>query len=185
MSQWTQQAYQKAWQYAAAAHAGQTYSSPCQGVTLPYITHIAGVTLEVIRAMEDGDVYDGDLAIQCALLHDTIEDTSSTWQEVADLFGTAVADGVSALSKSPAIASKQGRMADSLERIRQQPREVWMVKLADRINNLSEPPCHWGDAKRRAYRQEARLILNRLGVAHTGLAQRLQARITDYERYLE
>ncbi|HPQ95699.1 MAG: bifunctional (p)ppGpp synthetase/guanosine-3',5'-bis(diphosphate) 3'-pyrophosphohydrolase [Thiothrix sp.] len=185
MTQWTQKAYQQAWQYAAAAHAGQTYSSPSRGVTLPYITHIAGVTLEVIRAMEDGDAYDGDLAVQCALLHDTIEDTASTWQEVADLFGTAVADGVSALSKSPAIRSKQGRMADSLERIRLQPREVWMVKLADRINNLSEPPCHWNGAKRREYRGEARLILTRLGAAHAGLAQRLQARIEDYARYLE
>ena len=168
----------KALRYSAEKHNDQRRKDSRSS---PYINHPIQVadTLWQVGGVRDAAV------LAAAILHDTIEDTASTWQEVADLFGTAVADGVSALSKSPAIRSKQGRMADSLERIRLQPREVWMVKLADRINNLSEPPCHWNGAKRREYRGEARLILTRLGAAHAGLAQRLQARIEDYARYLE
>jgi (p)ppGpp synthase/HD superfamily hydrolase len=47
---------------------------------------------------------------------------------------------VAALTKNPAVGDKPAQMRDSLERICQCSPEVWMVKLADRINNLREPP---------------------------------------------
>ncbi|MEZ4637992.1 MAG: hypothetical protein R2856_24035 [Caldilineaceae bacterium] len=71
-------------------------------------------------------------------------------------------------------------MTDSLHRIQQQPHEVWLVKLADRIVNLQPPPPHWHAAKIAAYREEARTILAVLGPADAYLAQRLAEKIKIY-----
>jgi GTP diphosphokinase / guanosine-3',5'-bis(diphosphate) 3'-diphosphatase len=71
-------------------------------------------------------------------------------------------------------------MADSLRRIKLQPREVWLVKLADRIVNLQPPPEHWQADKIAAYRAEARVILAALGEASPLLAARLAEKIEAY-----
>ena len=71
-------------------------------------------------------------------------------------------------------------MTDSLRRILLQPREVWMVKLADRINNLQPPPSHWKDPKIAAYRAEAIQIVEALGPASPYLEGRLRAKIAAY-----
>ena len=71
-------------------------------------------------------------------------------------------------------------MTDSLERIRRQPPEVWMVKLADRIVNLGPPPPHWTAEKIATYRAEAQTILAALGAACPPLAARLAARIASF-----
>jgi (p)ppGpp synthase/HD superfamily hydrolase len=75
-------------------------------------------------------------------------------------------------------------MADSLERIRQQPVEIWMVKLADRITNLAPPPSYWTVKKITQYHAEAREILATLGSASDFLAERLRQRILAYEVHM-
>jgi len=171
---WSPERYLSAWNYAAARHGSQKVP----GTELPYLAHIGAVAMEVMTALAQGSrVDDPDLAVQCALLHDVIEDTPATYAEVAARFGVAVADGVLALTKDKTLPSKAEQMADSLACIRRQPREVWMVKLADRITNLQPPPAHWDDAKIAAYRAEARTILDALGGADGWLAARLQGKI--------
>ena len=96
------------------------------------------------------------------------------------MFGEEVAQGVNALTKDESVA-KADRMADALRRIQQQRREVWMVKLADRITNLEPAPPHWSADKRAAYRAEAQVIVKALGQAHAGLAARLNEKISQYE----
>lgn len=172
-------AYTEALRFAAAAHAGQTVP----GSDLPYLVHVVTVAAETIAALTHEYHPEPDLAVQCALLHDTVEDTAVTLDEVRARFGDAVADGVAALSKDPTLP-KAERMADSLERIRAQPPAVWMVKLADRVTNLSAPPHYWPDAKREAYRQEAMLIGERLGEASAVLSGRLAERIDSYKAYI-
>jgi hypothetical protein len=105
------------------------------------------VAMEVIAAFAHEDGLDGDLAIQCALLHDVIEDTDRSHEDLIKKFGSDVADGVLALSNNSSLNSKQDKMTDSLARIKQQPKEVWVVKLADRITNLQPPPGPWDDKK--------------------------------------
>ncbi|RME59727.1 MAG: bifunctional (p)ppGpp synthetase/guanosine-3',5'-bis(diphosphate) 3'-pyrophosphohydrolase [Caldilineae bacterium] len=174
---WSADSYAQAWRFAAQAHQGQTVT----GSDLPYIVHVAGVAAEVMTALARGaDVAEPDLAVQCALLHDVIEDTPVTHQELAQRFGQAVADGVLALSKNPNLPSRSAQMADSLARIRLQPREIWLVKLADRITNLQPPPVHWSAQKIAAYREEAQAILETLGAADAYLAQRLAQKIAAY-----
>ena len=183
-SLWSAELYIKAWEYAARAHHGQTYSTPIEGLRMDYITHIGAVAMELSRALaEDQQGLDFNYALQCALLHDVLEDTPRTYSDLAVEFGPMVADGVAALSKNPDLPRAE-QMADSLQRIRQQPKEVWAVKLADRINNLSEPPFHWTVERKQAYRAEAQVIHDQLHTAHSLLAARLRQKIADYSQYL-
>lgn len=179
MSSWNQDIYIKTLIFAATAHGSQKVP----GTELPYLTHVTLVTMEVIAALSHDENLDGDLAVQCALLHDVIEDTDITFQQVVDTFGPAVADGVLALTKNEAM-DKLSAMQDSLERIRKQPREVWLVKLADRITNLQPPPHYWTVEKKIAYRQEAQVIHDALNEASPYLAARLREKIDAYGVYL-
>lgn len=178
---WSQELFLAAWNFAAEAHAGQTVP----GSERAYINHIGSVAMEILAALaRRDDVADPDLAIQCALLHDVVEDTPVTAEVVNERFGAAVAAGVSALTKDASLATKADKMRDSLARIKQQPAEVWMVKLADRITNLQPPPSHWDRDKIARYRDEAALILAELGDACPVLGARLRDKLDAYAVHL-
>jgi len=184
MPLWTPDAWHETWRFAAEAHHGQLVP----GSQLPYIVHVAAVAMEVgnaiARRLELGQpVAQPDLAIQVALLHDVLEDTSVTLEQLRGRFGDAIAQGVAALSKDPTIAGKQARMQDSLARIQTQPAEVWMVKLGDRITNLQAPPHFWTRQKICAYRAEAGEIHAQLGSACGVLGPRLLDKIAAYAVY--
>jgi (p)ppGpp synthase/HD superfamily hydrolase len=174
-SSWDQDQYIRAYRFAAAAHQGQLVP----GSDLPYLMHLSLVSMEIIAALNAESERDGNLAIQCALLHDTIEDTNTIYEQIESIFGIRVADGVAALSKNPAF-DKSTRLLDSLERIKSQPIEIWMVKMADRITNLQPPPSHWSQEKISQYRVEAIEIQTQLQVASPFLASRLAAKIRNY-----
>jgi len=173
--------YVAALRFAAVRHASQVVP----GSQLPYVVHVTSVASEVIAVLPQMPELDADLAVCAALLHDTIEDTATTYDELAAAFGARVADGVQALSKSNNDElTKLERMRDSLRRIKLQPREIWIVKLADRITNLAPPPAHWTTDKRRAYRDEAITIADELGSACAPLDARIRGRIAVYARHL-
>lgn len=179
---WDQDKLIDAWNFAAFAHRGQFVP----GSDVPYLNHLGLVTLEVMAVVVGEEpVDDPDLLIQCAVLHDCIEDTETTFEDVAQRFGRNVAQGTAALSKDPRLADKSDRIKDSLARIRKQPKEVWMVKLADRITNLQPPPSHWDRKKRTKYRDEAVLILETLSEANAHLAKRLKQKISQYAEYID
>jgi (p)ppGpp synthase/HD superfamily hydrolase len=184
MSSWNPDSFSKAWNFATLYHQGQTYGGAQKGQKIPYINHIGSVGVEVIWALSTAPELDGDLAIQCALLHDTIEDTEATYDLVVENFGRAVADGVMALTKDSTLPSKAEQMADSLDRIKQQPPEVWMVKMADRIINLHHPPYYWKPEKIESYRQEAISIYDALHPANLALANRLKEKIDLYRSFI-
>lgn len=184
MNNWSQEKYRKAWEYAAKMHKGQTYGGSVEGESVDYIAHIGSVAMEIMWSLSFESAYDGDLSIQCALLHDIIEDTSADYSSVAHMFGVEVADGVMALTKDSALPSKEAQMQDSLDRIKLQPKEVWSVKVADRISNLNAPPYYWSEEKKRCYQQEAMLIRDHLTEASEVLLNRLDDKIRDYSQYL-
>jgi (p)ppGpp synthase/HD superfamily hydrolase len=168
--------YVTALRFAAERHHDQLVP----GTQLPYLVHLVSVASEVVAAL--AVEHDADLATCAALLHDTIEDTGASRGELAQVFGASVADGVAALSKDK-LKPKSEAMADSLARIKSQPREIWMVKLADRITNLAPPPPDWSREKCAAYRQEGIAIADALGAASATLDARLRARIASYSSY--
>ena len=172
---WSRDLYQKVIRFAGEAHGNQKIP----GTALPYVIHLSNVCMEIFAAVCADEVENPDLAMQCALLHDTIEDTGITFSEIEKAFGRSVADGVSALTKNHQL-DKELRMADSIERIKHQPYEIWMVKLADRITNLQTPPSHWTGEKILSYRIEAEYIMQHLGSASTFLKERLKQKIETY-----
>ncbi|MEZ4527543.1 MAG: HD domain-containing protein [Desulfobacterales bacterium] len=178
-SLWSQEIYIKALHFAALAHQGQKYP----GTDLPYLLHADMVCMEIMAALHTETDADGNLAVQCALLHDVIEDTGTSASVLREEFGDAVTDGVLALSKNPHL-EKSLQLADSLERIRKQPREIWMVKMADRISNLSAPPHYWTCEKISDYRKEAVTIYDALKEASLFLSQRLKHRIAQYQKFV-
>ena len=170
--------YVEAMRFAAAKHNGQ--KEP--GHDLPYLVHVVSVAAEVIAALPTTKLANPDLAVVCALLHDTVEDTPTPLDEVAAKFGADVAAGVSALTKNDKLP-KAEQMPDSLRRIREQPPEIAVVKLADRITNLSDPPHYWTPEKRVKYREEAIVIADTLGYASATLDARIRARIERYKSF--
>jgi (p)ppGpp synthase/HD superfamily hydrolase len=173
---WDQDRYLLAYNFAANAHKGQ----PMKGKPdLPYIIHPSLVSMEVIAALQAEQGLDGNLCVQCALLHDVIEDCHVPFENIKITFGEKVALGVLALSKTK-ISGKSTSIGDYLHKIQEQPREVWMVKLADRITNLQPPPRGWSKKKIGEYRLESIEILNTLGSASSFLAVRLRQKIEKY-----
>ena len=119
-----------------------------------------------------------------ALLHDLIEDTDTTCEEIEDRFGVEIMRAVSALTKNKELPKDQ-QLPDSLIRIKKLQPEVWAVKLADRITNLQPPPQHWDNEKRIQYQKEARMILNELKHGNDFLANRLKLKIEEYSNYIK
>lgn len=185
MNTWNRELYIKAWRFATKHHAGQKYGGPEEGEYVDYINHIGMVTMEIIWALQHStETYNADLAVQCAILHDTVEDTAVTYDDIETNFGVNVANGVLALSKNGDLERKSDQMSDSLKRIKDQSKEIWMVKMADRISNLNHPPFYWEKAKKENYLKEAKTIYEKLSSANEVLAKRLKEKIDKYPQFL-
>ncbi|KQT26003.1 guanosine polyphosphate pyrophosphohydrolase [Chryseobacterium sp. Leaf405] len=171
--------YQETIKLATQKHTDRNQTIP--GTNLPYVVHLSNVTMEILIAFEKSKDFNLEFAVQVALLHDSLEDTDTTFQELENIFGKSVAEGVLALTKNSSL-EKSHQMTDSLFRIKQQPKEVWAVKLADRITNLQTPPPDWSEEKIKKYKTEAQLILHELKGGNDYLEQRLQQKIETYGR---
>lgn len=170
---WSSDCIQRALRVAAQAHQGQNVP----GTELPYLLHVTQVAAEVMAVA--GGTSDCTLAVLCALLHDTLEDTELSAAALESEFGAEVLAGVQALTKDASLPKEQ-RMADSLRRIQEQPPQVAWVKLADRITNLQTPPPHWSTEKIAAYKTEAQQIHAALAEHSPELGARLAQKIAAY-----
>lgn len=172
IARWSQDLYTQTFKFAAQAHLGQKIP----GSDIPYLMHLSLVSMEIMAALHFEAWIDADLALQCALLHDVIEDTDVSYEDIKKKFGKKIADGVLAMTKDSSL-EKRDQMADSLKRIKEQPKEIWMVKLADRIVNLQPPPSGWTYIKAKKYRLQAIEIHDALKDASVFLASRLKRKI--------
>ena len=119
----------KAAAFAARKHRSQTRAD---GVT-PYFSHVTRVSF-VLR-----DLYgiDDPAAITAAFLHDTLEDTDTDYDELADNFGKVIADYVVALTKN-AMLPKGERETEYFARLSAAPEVVQIIKLADCYDNVTD-----------------------------------------------
>ena len=120
----------KAYKFAEKAHGDQRRVSG-----IPYILHPTSVACILAELGMDTD------AICAALLHDVVEDTSTTLEEVEKLFGADVArliDGVTKISKI-AFSSREQRQAENIRKMliaMANDIRVIIIKLADRLHNM-------------------------------------------------
>lgn len=176
----TQELYQKAIKFAGEKHSDQKVP----GTNSNYLLHISNVAMEVLVSYSFEQSFDIDFAIQTAILHDTIEDTNTDFEEIKTEFGEKIAQAVQALTKNENLESKHEKMRDSLNRINESQKEVGLVKIADRITNLQTPPKHWSKQKAVNYCEEAKLIASILRDKNDYLNKRLEAKINEYEQNL-
>ena len=162
--------------FASEAHKDQKMFEP----EVPYVTHIVSVAENVLEAYLNGDEkFDLDYALKLALLHDTMEDTSVTYDILLAKYGKDIADGVRALSKDETLP-KDEQMQHSLDNIKKCRKEVGIVKLADRTFNMYSKPKCWDENKYAFYLWEAKLILDNLKGYNKYLENKLSQRIENY-----
>jgi GTP pyrophosphokinase/guanosine-3',5'-bis(diphosphate) 3'-pyrophosphohydrolase len=120
----------KAYAYGMKMHEGQMRKSG-----EPYFTHPVAVAAILTEQRLD------DATIVTALLHDTIEDTRSTYAEIAGLFGEEVAelvDGVTKLTNLQ-LSSTESQQAENFRKLfmaMSRDLRVILVKLGDRLHNM-------------------------------------------------
>ncbi len=168
--------YQEAIKFAAEKHGTQKV----KGSENPYVVHLSNVAMELFAAASHTPGFDLKFAIQTALLHDTIEDTATTKAELEKVFGDEIAEAVWALTKDPKLL-KDYRLTDSLAKIRQCRKEVWAVKLADRITNLQKPPKRWSKTHITEFYYDSVQVLEALREGSEYLGKRLEAKIEEYK----
>lgn len=122
---------QKAYVFAAAGHAGQTRLSG-----EPYLSHPLAVAYRLAEMGFD------EATVAAGLLHDTVEDTKATIEEIDEQFGEEVADIVDGVTKISLIPfeSKEEAQAENIRKMilaMSHDIRVLMVKLADRTHNMS------------------------------------------------
>jgi GTP diphosphokinase / guanosine-3',5'-bis(diphosphate) 3'-diphosphatase len=115
----------------------------------PYINHPLAVA-EVLARHGVDDV----VALQAALLHDTIEDTETTPEELEDRFGPEVTGVVLEVSDDKSL-DKAERKRLQIEHSRNLSNRAKLVKLGDKICNVidvaSNPPANWSLERRLEY----------------------------------
>ncbi len=122
---------QKAYVFSAAAHAGQTRLSG-----EPYLSHPLFVAYKLAELRMD------EATICAGLLHDTVEDTSATIEDIDAQFGEGVADIVDGVTKISLMTfdSKEEAQAENIRKMilaMAEDLRVLIVKLADRLHNMS------------------------------------------------
>ncbi|MEH2922122.1 bifunctional GTP diphosphokinase/guanosine-3',5'-bis pyrophosphate 3'-pyrophosphohydrolase [Samsonia erythrinae] len=154
---------QQAYLVARDAHEGQTRSSG-----EPYITHPVAVACILAEMRLDYET------LMAALLHDVIEDTPATYQDMEQLFGKSVAELVEGVSKLDKLKFRDKKEAQA-ENFRKmimamvQDIRVILIKLADRTHNMRTLGSLRPDKRRRIARETLEIyspLAHRLGIHH-------------------
>ena len=158
-------AFVKAVAFAADKHRNQRRKD---AEALPYINH--PIALANVLANEGGV---DDVAVLCAaVLHDTIEDTETTPEELQAIFGPKVASVVMEVTDDKSL-EKSVRKQRQVEHAPHMSREAKLVKLADKISNLRDiiasPPADWSAERKQAYFEWAARVVAGLRGVHPGL----------------
>jgi guanosine-3',5'-bis(diphosphate) 3'-pyrophosphohydrolase len=155
----------KALAFAARKHRDQRRKDP---EASPYINH--PIALADVLVNEGGVA---DVEVLCAaLLHDTVEDTATTPEELVAAFGARIARIVAEVTDDKALPRAE-RKRLQVAHAGALSREAKLVKLADKICNLRDvaqrPPESWDLARRREYFDWAKKVIDRLRGTHPRL----------------
>ena len=137
------EAISRAYEFGAMAHEGQTRKTG-----EPYITHPVAVAQSLAEMHLDSE------AIMAAILHDTIEDTETSADELEEVFGPEVRDLVEEVTDDKSLL-KHERKQHQVDHSRHLSDRAKMIKLADKICNTRDvghaPPADWSFERRLEY----------------------------------
>ena len=155
----------KAIAFAADKHRDQRRKDAAAS---PYINH--PIALANVLANEGG--IDDEAVLVAAILHDTIEDTDTTADELHRLFGKRITDIVLEVTDDKAL-EKAERKRLQVEHAPHISRRAKLVKLADKICNLRDitlsPPARWPLKRKQAYFDWAKAVVDGLRGVHPRL----------------
>jgi guanosine-3',5'-bis(diphosphate) 3'-pyrophosphohydrolase len=139
----------------------------------PYINHPIQLAYILVQAgIED------PVVLAAALLHDTIEDTNTTLDELEIVFGYEIANIVAECSDDKRLP-KLERTKAQIEHAAGISPKAKLVKLADKIGNVSDingaPPAGWSLERKREYFDWARQVVDRIRGTHAELESRFDA----------
>lgn len=144
--------------FAAEKHAAQKRKGEANE---PYINHLLEVAELVSGAISESDIP----LVMAALLHDTIEDTDTTQEELAEQFGSDVAYLVAEVTDDRSL-TKAERKRLQIETAPRKSVRAQAIKLADKISNvrsiLTSPPVGWDAERRREYIEWAKQVVDAL-----------------------
>jgi guanosine-3',5'-bis(diphosphate) 3'-pyrophosphohydrolase len=158
----------RALHFAADKHRAQRRKDVAAS---PYINHPIALAETLVTV---GGVRDA-VTLAAAILHDTIEDTETTGEEIESLFGAeirAVVEEVTDDTTLPAEARKRMQV----ERASRKSPRARLVKLADKICNVRDlveaPPADWSVERKRRYVEWARAVIAELRGSNPALEAR-------------
>jgi hypothetical protein len=146
--------YRDAARFAAQKHKGQTRSGG-----KPYIGHPVRVA-NIVKKFKNSKVLDKILS--AAFLHDTIEDTDTPEEELRKMFGVLVASLVRELTSDKEEISRVGKTEYLATKMTNMSSWALVIKLADRLDNVSDIKHAKTPEWRHRYRLETETILNRI-----------------------
>ncbi|WP_245524117.1 HD domain-containing protein [Methylobacterium nonmethylotrophicum] len=133
--------------FAARRHADQRRKGAARE---PYVNHLAEVATLLADTVDEPNAW----LVAAGWLHDTIEDTGTTHDELAGLFGSVIADLVAEVSDDKSLP-KAERKRLQVERAPHKSQDAKAIKIADKISNLrslaSSPPDDWDRTRVLAY----------------------------------
>lgn len=142
----------QALKYATQAHAGQTRSGGD-----PYISHPVRVANTVASEKMSKNI---DALISAAYLHDTIEDTNTTHEDLEKMFGGLVASLVQELTSDKEQIKKIGKTAYLAKKMAIMSSYALVIKLADRLDNVQDIATAKTPEWRKKYKAETEQVLD-------------------------
>ena len=167
----------KATQFAALKHRDQKRKD---GET-PYIIH--PISVAMILA-EIGGVDDPEI-LSAALLHDTIEDTDTSAQELDKEFGSRIRIIVEELTDNNQLTISQRKQLQ-IDNAPHLSKDATLVNIADKISNVSDviktPPPEWDQKRCNEYVDRAEAVINNCQKVNQDLENHFFGLLTDYRK---
>ena len=148
--------FARALDFAAQKHTAQRRKGEAHE---PYINHLAEVALLLAEATGGRDLN----LVLAGLLHDTIEDTATSYKELAGKFNEDVAGLVREVTDDKSLP-KAERKELQVQTASQKSDRAKMIKIADKISNLlsilNSPPADWSEERKREYFEWAARVVD-------------------------
>lgn len=143
----------------------------------PYATHLKAVS-DIVASVTDSSA-----AVAAAWLHDVVEDTSATIEDIAEIFGGDVAALVNALTdiSRPSDGNRKKRKAIDREHLAKAPALAKTIKLADLIDNCADI-CHHDPRFGRVFLAEFALLLPVLREGDSRLFSRAEKLLEKWQK---